>query len=974
MPARIIALGDPSAAARWIGAARRLLAKAVRMRVLALQRQMDSQTWIRVETSPTHRIWIQSSAGAWYQFIHTTHRPNVSFLGDVPLLWGSGVQLRLPSVKAGQPVAWTIPPVPTGSAVEGDAQSPWPLRLGRQPQDLDRLTAFQRCNQVQLLPLPVYEGFKDAATTHAQARLLHSQAGEPGQVAGAGVASPLPWLGFRDADVMYDAAPATVRGRSARNQAPDADWYHEAAVYTVTHDDYGSRTFAVMADASGALHAWPLAARGPWLASEYADQHIKLNVPAEFARTITPPYPDWVYRPARSFREQWRSDQPNTSPDPRPAWAFHPFEPRAACIAVRRQNAPDTLHRSYETVSRTYLEDPYPDPFRVRLGDRLAQGKGFASSDKKTAPVSDRPGLVEFDLALTITGSELTDFTFEATLRDQFLAASSYYPVAVGYLAPVPDGWSSRGIAAQGGDRIEAWLSAETDPQVESLSAAWGGRWFTPMRRVSVAFRVAGVDLLRLRLIEDRTTERVDTAWSLHGHEGLDGFLSDLNLSQLTFVATWQKTRDQRGPVVDQRFATVNDLWNLVDRPVALGHLINREIETGVRVFHRGQIAMERRYGSDLELWATVDTPFDVPPLLALSVDEISTLWQYHPGQAAVHDMINWTGTCLYAAVTLRAMLTVVHLNTPAVNAALAQTSVNDLLAQAFVHGPDLTPPFTHTSLAQLWDGYSPAWFYAAIVPVVDRCWRRARQFLAQVPDPTDQGMRRFGRVVASAALFAQFPPWFWELSGGYDPSVTRMYPHVNGWPVGEQLFLNLWGRVFPRVATLRAVADHRGFLAVWLPVVYTTQPIPAAVEYSLLNDAFPALVNPDLDPGEVPDAAGMQATVWTTLLSRVAPTPPATVMGQAVMDVIRHENGGETTHAAAYNAAYGRALEDAELLGTPSVLIDPDTEAFVYRLSWPVHVGNNTQTIHIDMPDAPSMRSLFHYYTPRANGAALFV
>ena len=975
MPVRIIPMGDAAEAGKYVGLAKRLLARAAQLGKMSDVLRVDAQTTIHVQTQPTEKIWIYAGGdGEWYQFIHTTARPVLSFLGGLPFLWGSGVQLRLPRVRAGQAVVWSKPPIPTGSAVEGNEHSPWPLRMGRKTADQARLTAFQGSNQVQLLPLPVFAGWVDADAPVSWVRLMHSQAGEPGQVTGAGVASPLPGLGFRDADVIYDAAPARVAGRRAYQQAPDADWYHEAAAYRITHPAHGARDFVVMAAADGVLHCWPLAARGEQAASEYADQEIKTNVAPEFAKAVVPPYPDWVFRPDQPFRDQWRTDRPQSSPDPRYAWAFHPFTPRAACIAIQRQEAPGTLHQSFETSEHTYTEAPHATPFRVRLGDRLAAEKDFPSSNKKTLPVSDRPGLLEFDLTIQITGPELGDFNFSVTLRDQFLAAGADYPVAVGYLAPVADGWASRGIAASAGDRIEVWLIAETDPANEAVSAAWGGRWLTPMRRVSVGFRVAGNEVLRVRLVDDRLMDRVGSAWSWHGHEALDGFISDLNLAQLTFVVTWQHSRYQRGPVVDQRFATVSGQWaSIVDWPMADGHLVTREIETGIRVYHRGHIAIERRYGPELGVFAAVDAPFDDPSLIPLSVDERGTLWQYAPGRAAVHELLNRTGTCLYAAVALRAIMSIVGTNYPAVNAAMAQESGLDILAQTFAYGDELTPPFTQASLAALWSGYSPEWFETAITPLVDRCWRWARRFLAEIPDPDHHGMRRFGRVVASAALVSQFPPWFFMLSGWHDPAPMSLYPHVNNWPNGEQLFSVIWRRTFPHFITIRAIADHRGFLAVWLPVLYTAQPIPYAVEYSILNDAFPAIVNPDLAPDSVPEDTGLQAIVWLDTLSRRVPTPSCDVMAQAVIDVIRHENGGETSHLAAYNAAYGHALTDTEMFLTPGVEVDPDTETFVYTASWPAQFGSNTQTLKIDMPGAPDMRSFFNYYAPRANGAALF-
>ena len=944
------------------------------MRMHTLTRLVAPEVLIRVETRPTRKIWIMAEGGAWYQFVHTTPTPQFTGYKGGYAVYGSGVYVPLPPIPKTGPVTWP-PAQPSASAVEGDDDSPW-RRIPATPTEISNLTRWRGANQVQLIPLPTFGAFRDALHPPLQ-RLAYAQVSEQSQVLGAG--AKMAAAGFLSGDVQYDAAPALLQGRQAVMKAPDADWYHDAALYRIENAQYGSRVFAVMSDASGQLHCWPTGAPiGPWSDPAYLGQSIKTNVAPEHAQTITPPYPEWVYRPATALRDQWNANAPQPSPDPRMSFQFHPFIPRTICVAVRRTPLADD--RVFVTTANSGWEQSVSGtPYRIRLGDKLAAGRGIDSSGEEIAPQLDRPGWVEFDLSLEITGPEWGDFAFSAALREHHLATSEAYPIAAGYLAPVKGDWPSRGVAATAGNRIMVTVRLETDANHRRLIDAWAGYTVHPIRRAFAVFSVETGELFRVKLLEEDWAGRIapspdgtfDGSWSHHGTGMLRGKLFDLNLSQLTFGVLWEKLKITRGGVVDRRVPMEADVFE-EPYPQADGYLLTQVQETGVRIVHRGLKGLERRYGAELNLFATADDPGDPAKFQALDVEEKRILWlSVMQGVSAV-SRLSLGGAHLYATQILYDLwLLSTTTGTPippnVMDAALAAEGVGPILALYL--GPQGLR--TRADLARWWSGYTDDWFDEQVTPLLDRAWRANRRLLSHKP-PDDFPPRGTPNSLGTA-LAMQHPPQWWAMQVWEVSRLPYFFPRLHDFPAGEQAYFIAWERLVSPV-TLRLIADERGFWALFMPVIYQAEPIPVAREYALFGQ--PAMVSDDPSEmaTELPPNSAKKQWRWDERMADFAPQPSASVMGQDILDMVAHEQGGETSHTALYNQAYRHEVQPSEMQGTPSVYIHPDDGRFVYRVSWKARQGDQPIQVHFDHPGSVSMLNLIELYAARANGAALFV
>ena len=946
------------------------------MRMHTLTRLVAPEVLIRVETRPTRKIWIMAEGGAWYQFVHTTPTPQFTGYKGGYAVYGSGVYVPLPPIPKTGPVTWP-PAQPSASAVEGDDDSPW-RRIPATPTEISNLTRWRGANQVQLIPLPTFGAFRDALHPPLQ-RLAYAQVSEQSQVLGAG--AKMAASGFLAGDVQYDAAPALLQGRQAIMKASDADWYHDAALYVIESEQYGNRVFSVLSDASGQLHCWPTGAPiGPWSSPAYIGQSIKTNIAPEHAKTITPPYPDWVTLPESAFRDQWLADAPLPSPDVRIGFQFHPFIPRAIAMAVQRTPLADDRVFVTTAVAATtppdWEETIAATPYRIRLGDKLAEGPGVESTGEEIAPEIDRPGWVEFDLAITITGPELGDFSFSAALREHQLAVGETYPIAAGYLAPVKEDWPSRGIAATAGDRIIVTLRLETDANNRRMIEAWAGYSHHPMRRAFAVFSVETGELFRVKLIEEDWAGRItpnpqgefDGSWSHDGAWALRGKLFDLNLSQLTFGVLWEKSQLARGPVLDRRVAMEVDTF-FEPYPRSDGHVMMQSQETGVRIIHRGAKVLERRYGADLGLFVTVDDPGDPEQFQLLDIEERRVLWLSVLQSVAAVSNLSQGGAHLYATQILYDFFRIAAGATSAssgdIEAALAEEGVAAMLA--IYLGPGGLR--TRADLARWWSGYTDAWFDDQVTPLLDRAWRAHRRLLSHKPpdatppvgSPASQG----------AALAMQLPPRYWATHVWDVARSPRSFPRLHDFPVGEQTYFIAWERLVSSVA-LRLIADERGFWSLYMPVIYQTEPIPIALEYTLFGQ--PSLVNndPAYDATHPPPNSAVKQWYWEDWLSDFLPEPSAAVIGQDVLDVIAHEQGGETSHTELYNQAYQREVQPSDLHGTPSVWTRPDGK-FAYRVSWNAQLDGSLIQMHFDASGSVSMLHLTELYAPRANGAALF-
>lgn len=221
-------------------------------------------------------------------------------------------------------------------------------------------------------------------------------------------------------DVTYDLPPA-IKGKWV---VPDTDWYKKAAIRTVKHPDYGSRTFILMTDVSGNLYVYPSESEildDPKAArATFANQAIKTNIGKYGVKKLAIPFPSWARTTADVAREKWATgitlgDLVRDIPQYR--WAF---------------NSAGTL------MAAVVFEDL--PAFVNEVG-----ATGTFSSDAGTPiPIQETlPGMLEIGINIQLSGTQLGDFTAALTV------SSEMRPTITGkYIVGCDYAWPVEGYAA----------------------------------------------------------------------------------------------------------------------------------------------------------------------------------------------------------------------------------------------------------------------------------------------------------------------------------------------------------------------------------------------------------------------------------------------------------------------------------------------------------------------------------------------
>lgn len=208
-------------------------------------------------------------------------------------------------------------------------------------------------------------------------------------------------------DLFYDMAPLkTNTGASAGTEVvPDADWYRRATMATVEDPKLGKRVFFLMTTISGDLVVYTDTERDAKEAdnSPYADQQIKTDIPAKYAKTTRIVMPSNARTASKIARDTYPIGADSSvgfqhSLDfPQYVWKFNSTGTRMACIAY------------YMAVE-------------VRLGGHPIMNP---DPDHADTPIREElPGLVEYAISIKLTGPNKEDFSVELNLlrdMDPFL-------------------------------------------------------------------------------------------------------------------------------------------------------------------------------------------------------------------------------------------------------------------------------------------------------------------------------------------------------------------------------------------------------------------------------------------------------------------------------------------------------------------------------------------------------------------------
>ena len=390
---RIVVTGDPTAATSWIGYAKTLALDCVRLKLVSkivrpatgIEIRVENQFSSSLKGDGTCKVWIKSiTQGVFvYQFITTGTEIDTDGNG---YYLGSATAVSLPTATKKLPVV--LSGKATGSTLEsyGDpARGP--------TTDLRKITKVKNINQVQLVPESVYYGYyMDGDSYKVHSKLAYASVGPAGRIYNAGLYMLSDH--FNISDVGYDLAPTVLRSDNPLGRMPDADWANEACIVRVVSEDYGTRFFVVMADASCTFYCWP----DQYDSNDYLDppdpsyvaQQYKANVPAAQVVSCVPPFPEWVYVPATQRRD---TDWPATanSGEPRYSWRFHPLGTKVVGSVLKRtewtghvwstRGDLNTIGRIINPNNDYYFTYPYYNLTTMRVNFYLGTCKAHIKMD-----------------------------------------------------------------------------------------------------------------------------------------------------------------------------------------------------------------------------------------------------------------------------------------------------------------------------------------------------------------------------------------------------------------------------------------------------------------------------------------------------------------------------------------------------------------------------------------------------------------
>jgi hypothetical protein len=321
---------------------------------------------------------------------------------------------------------------PLGSTLKKDEKDParWPY-LGP-PNDPDKITA-KLYHQWQI------EGIVEFAQYTEDGQMLMTSWGAERDLPLLAHHSRMP--GPRESlDIGYDLAPTQYKG--ARTllpyKVPEMDWYRRGTLRTVTHPQFGTRTFIIMSDISNAFAVYP--ANTPRDVPDFYDaQEKKTTITDKAVKRFTPTLPTW----ANAATSQ-SSVAMATGPldfqffvdHPQYLWKFNSTGTYCAALLshtfpnVPRSTGWPKAFPNQQTNDVGGRGFTYPEQGTVERCPRITpDGAVLGGADRDSLP-----GIVEYRIEIELIGPEPKDFTFSMVqVFEEDPRSSGLYPIAIDY-------------------------------------------------------------------------------------------------------------------------------------------------------------------------------------------------------------------------------------------------------------------------------------------------------------------------------------------------------------------------------------------------------------------------------------------------------------------------------------------------------------------------------------------------------------
>lgn len=535
----ILVMGDPLTANKWIGVAKKFARDTFQAKIVFKVWKVTGSITIQVQNSfvaPFSKVWIIATTIGDYQFYCTSPIVRqVQYGENVYCPGGSGVYVRnkhpiaygslIQEPDAGQ---WKYSAMPV--ALEGEG--------GLQEAINATLFPVKGVWQLQGLPEHVYYSTAGNSRPRIRRRLITAWTQTDGNISFSGAKTPRPLP--KHYDHGYDILPGVVKKGTVNTQGPDMDWPDRACLQVVSSVDYGDRIFIIQNTADNNWTCWPLMpsdlldsdlAEG----SIYTDQSYKANVPPQYAKTVSNPYPDWVYHPEGQKRDLYKARGDVDPLDPRYNWSFNSSGTKAACCLLERTAPALTWKYIYNQIW-----DSETPPTEVSTSEPVQIKAEPSPLSPETESIKiDRIGLVELNLIIEITGPDLEDFSFSITVaRNEPPSDEAPLRFAVAYAMPLD--WSKTPMAGkvETDDLIDArvYLYRHTDDDL-FIKANNGEYGYERPCKGKTVITNNGVSLLEFVNTDlyQRTYGSIREAYELDGYESFYAKFYNLDLASISF-------------------------------------------------------------------------------------------------------------------------------------------------------------------------------------------------------------------------------------------------------------------------------------------------------------------------------------------------------------------------------------------------------------------------------------------------------
>jgi len=244
----------------------------------------------------------------------------------------------------------------------------------------------------------------------------------------------------------------------------DHVWPRRGAVQTVTSEQYGTRDFFILTDTHGRFYVYP--ARN-YFAQRQTTQWRAL--PEDMFKVYTPPYPAWVTEPDLSENVAWSHW----------TFTFNKDATKAVTVALNRDKTPTNWKLSPGAAGIYHVFAEITDPealsynaIRTWVPDG-SEGPYLADTDGWWQMFHETPGLVEFNIAITITGPGEMDYEADITLgRSEYQEDNARFFVDAAYL-----------LKPKAIPNAEAVMGAAEDTLVTAEIEVW---WAPTMSRTRI--------------------------------------------------------------------------------------------------------------------------------------------------------------------------------------------------------------------------------------------------------------------------------------------------------------------------------------------------------------------------------------------------------------------------------------------------------------------------------------------------------